>query len=614
MESCSVCRNLAPLPGPSGGFIAGGQGIDLAKSSPNCRFCFILWEGLSNLCVEEDPERLRWIALRQDKSAFRLQYISSVVEEHMWPGLHFYTRTADAPLSEIFIPCRDLEPDTGCDIYLSQVQGWVRECEQGHDDCRERLSTTLPTRVLDVSRHEEFVFLYEPEETQEGSYVTLSHVWGGEVPIRTMTESISRFKNGIRLDSLPKTFRDAVFVTRLLKCQYLWIDSLCIIQDSREDWAREAARMADVYGNSYLTIAAVWSSNSNGGLFSKHESTAVKHTIRYTGEGDKEVVIDVRPALEHEAYYRSSPLGLPPNTGAWILGRAWCYQEYMLSPRVLLFTDLEILWVCLSQKECSCGEYSRDTPSMVTEGDLKVTFDKTLRDGSAQELRRLWTDVVYSYSLKSITFDTDRLPALAGIAHRFSGKGMGRYVNGLWEPTLVADLFWETTWVVMDEYQMLGRRSGDSSMPSWSWASVSAPIDIDSRNTMIRGLEVIEISFEPDISGPLTDISARTLTLRGVLIDARVWWRGAGKQDIRPAGQMLTVDGMNETSWLLDVATEVDCGPDKPMDVYILCGIKGPGLVLDLIKDSSDTYKRLGKIKNLPSDRSKYAVKTIRLV
>ncbi|KAI3331751.1 HET-domain-containing protein [Xylariaceae sp. AK1471] len=605
MESCSVCRNLAPLPGPSGGFITGGQGIDLATSTPNCQICSILWEGLSTLCVQ-DPEGVQWIALKQDEDAFRLQY-RHPADERIWMGLHFYTRTVDSPLSDIFKPSCDLEPDTECDRYLTQARGWVRDCCENHNDCKRRLSTTLPTRVLDVSLRGDVVFLCEPEQTQRGSYVALSHVWGGQVPIRTTTENINLFKGGIRLDSLPKTFRDAVFMTRLLECQYLWIDSLCIIQDSKDDWAREAARMADIYGNSYVTIAAVMSANSHGGLFSKHEAAAVKHTIQRAGEDGRDVIVDVRPALEHTSYYESRPYGLPPGAGAWLLGRAWCFQEYLLSPRVLLFTDWEILWVCLARRQCNCGQYSKDTRDIVSEGDLKIRFNQTLRGGSVKELYRLWKDIVDPYSLRDITFATDKLPALAGIACLFSDKGLGRYINGLWESTLISGLFWEISWQFAGYYHITGRRSGDPSMPSWSWASVDGAVDMNPLS-VIEGLEVVEMSLEPETSGSLTDISVKALTLRGVFINARVW--GKSEQPHR----RLAADGIKEGSWLLDVATDVMCGPENPMNVYILCGINGPGLVLGSVKGSSDTFKRLGKIREFPRNREHHATRTIRLI
>ncbi len=89
MDTCAVCRNLIPLPGPSGGFITGGQGIDLANSGSECQTCSILWEGLSTLCVN-DPEGVQWMALKQDEGLFRLQY-KHVPGDKLWRGLHFYT-------------------------------------------------------------------------------------------------------------------------------------------------------------------------------------------------------------------------------------------------------------------------------------------------------------------------------------------------------------------------------------------------------------------------------------------------------------------------------------------------------------------------------------------
>ncbi|KAI0432429.1 heterokaryon incompatibility protein-domain-containing protein [Xylaria sp. FL1042] len=615
MESCPTCRDLIPLPGPSGGFITGGQGIDLANSASNCQVCSILWEGLSTLCVG-NPKGVQWIALKQDGDAFRLQYRHSA-EDRIWLGLHFYTRDAESPFSDIFKPSSDLEPDTACEKYLAQAQRWVHDCCEKHERCRDRLSTTLPTRVLDVARHENYVFLYEPEKRQTAPYIALSHVWGGEVPIRTTTTTLNRFKDGIRLDSLPQTFRDAIFMTRLLECQYLWIDSLCIIQDSREDWALEATRMADVYGNARVTIAAVMSENSNGGLFSRHEATTVKHTIQRAGKPGKAVIVDVRPALEHASYYESSPYGLPPGTGAKLLGRAWCYQEYLLSPRVMLFTDWEILWVCLARLECNCGQFSRDTRDLISESDLKIRFDRTLRSGSVRELHRLWMDIVHPYSLKDMTYATDKLPALAGIAYLFSEKNLGRYVNGLWESTFVQDLFWEVSWSFVDYYHITIRRPEGLAMPSWSWASVAGPIDMNP-DADIEGLEVVETSFEHNKLGSLTDVSTQSLTLRGIFISARVWGGQKTRQGYIHPHRRLTADGIPEASWVLDVATEVTCDQDNPIDACILCGTKGPGLVLVSVQEPSQgasaSFKRLGKIKQLPVQRSHYGLKSIQLV
>jgi hypothetical protein len=269
--------------------------------------------------------------------------------------------------------------------------------------------------------------------------------------------------------------------------------------------------------------------------------------------------------------------------------------------------------VCLTRRECNCGQYSKDTRDLVSESDLKIRFDKTRRSGSVRELHRLWKDIVNPYSLKNLTFATDKLTALAGIASLFSDRGLGRYVNGLWESTLVSDLFWGIDWGFAGYFHIVGRRAEGSSMPSWSWASVDGPVELNPM-AEIEGLEIVEILFEPDKSGSLADVSTKTLILRGILINAHIWDGRKHEQDFINSHRRLTADGFGEVSWVVDVATEVACSPEYPMDAYVLCSVNGPGLVLELLPGSSKTYRRLGKVTQFLKDRGQYDTEIIRLV
>ncbi|OTB00460.1 hypothetical protein M426DRAFT_267536, partial [Hypoxylon sp. CI-4A] len=360
------------------------------------------------------------------------------------------------------------EANTASESYLSQVKGWVSSCDAKHEVCQSRVSNKhLPTRVLDVSRDPDTIFLHEPNGAEKGPYIALSHCWGGIVPIMTTTKTIDDFKTGISIEAFPRTFQDAISVTRQLRCRYLWIDSLCIIQDDKEDWRRESSRMADVYGNSYVTLAATASANSYGGLFFKHDVLDVKHTVKRRGRDGEDMVVNVRPALEHSPYFASTAYGLESSAPAPLLERSWCFQEYLLAPRVLSFTKWEMLWVCLSMRSCNCGEFSEDTRDLVAASDLKARFDTQLRGAPLKDLQRLWKDIVEAYLLKGLTYDTDRLPALAGIAQFFSQRNFGRYVNGLWERTIVSDLFWELDWSFGGNYGIIPKRSKDPAIPTW---------------------------------------------------------------------------------------------------------------------------------------------------
>jgi hypothetical protein len=150
------------------------------------------------------------------------------------------------------------------------LEGWANECVTGHEECRsprssggtgkeEETKPELPTRIIDVGIDADgpAVRLVETKGRQE-HYVALSHCWGPPTkrPLCTTKATFLQHLAGIPVSSLPKTFRDAVAITRLLHLRYLWIDSLCIIQDDRKDWSVEAPRIGTVYSKAYLVIAA----------------------------------------------------------------------------------------------------------------------------------------------------------------------------------------------------------------------------------------------------------------------------------------------------------------------------------------------------------------------
>lgn len=126
----------------------------------------------------------------------------------------------------------------------------------------------LPTRLLDVGDSDHPIRLWESASSAKGEYACLSHCWGSHQLLRTLIGNLEAFKHdGIPWDQLPKTFQEAITFTRSLGLQYLWIDSLCIVQDDISDWNKEAANMAAIYQNSFITLAATDAANSREGLF-----------------------------------------------------------------------------------------------------------------------------------------------------------------------------------------------------------------------------------------------------------------------------------------------------------------------------------------------------------
>ena len=145
---------------------------------------------------------------------------------------------------------------------LHLISTWIESCQNGHTLCRLGEDTpTLPTRVVDVGQADDSTepSLFVSNGTS-GIYVALSHCWGKAQPsmpqLKLTSLNIENMTSIIPIQSMPANFRDAVICTRTLGIRYLWIDSLCILQDSAADWEHESANMDGVYRDAILTIAA----------------------------------------------------------------------------------------------------------------------------------------------------------------------------------------------------------------------------------------------------------------------------------------------------------------------------------------------------------------------
>jgi hypothetical protein len=158
-------------------------------------------------------------------------------------------------------------------------------------------------------------------------YATLSHCWGGIDFLKLTTTTLELFKKSIPLEQLTKTFRDTIAVVRKLGIPYLWIDSLCIIQDSSEDWETEATLMSSVYGSSTITIAAAGAVNGRSGLFLQSEGYVWKVHIEVPTDSGLQGWDFFTPGNYETSVSKSA-----------LRKRAWVLQEILLSPRILYFT------------------------------------------------------------------------------------------------------------------------------------------------------------------------------------------------------------------------------------------------------------------------------------
>jgi len=161
----------------------------------------------------------------------------------------------------------------------------LSDCLRSHRSCaearhNEETKSRLPKRVLDVSNNDK-IFLKETSMDEHDDYICLSHCWGqSDTVLKTVVSSLDQFKAEIPWERLSKTFQDAIHTVRALGVKYLWIDSLCIVQESVNDpgdWSVESGNMTDIYSNSLLTVAATWAKDGTDGLFSDVNA----HTLGY---------------------------------------------------------------------------------------------------------------------------------------------------------------------------------------------------------------------------------------------------------------------------------------------------------------------------------------------
>jgi hypothetical protein len=335
------------------------------------------------------------------------------------------------------------------------------------------------------------------------------------VPKQLLTENYSTYLEAIDLSDLPKTFRDAVEVARKLEVPYLWIDSLCIVQDSATDWASESSKMNDVYKNSYLNLAAAASLDANGGLFYPRSPLSTTPCIVKIGQGADAKYAGSFYTPENE---RSDKMVL--------FTRGWVFQECLLAPRILLFGKEELHWEC--NDLCASETFpQRFKASELAESEIQANFLRKYwrniqeKTSLSSHMRlKVWSEVVREYSGKKLTKFSDKLVALAGLATDL-GKNWATvdYLAGLWSYRLRRGLLWWCTPSSPPQQPYY-------TAPSWSWASVHGPVFAPADYQHVDGLtEVLRADTQAsDSSNPYGYVQ-----LKGPMVKATVSKRSSGE-------------------------------------------------------------------------------------
>ncbi|KAH7378118.1 heterokaryon incompatibility protein-domain-containing protein [Cadophora sp. MPI-SDFR-AT-0126] len=380
----------------------------------------------------------------------------------------------DDPLSSIFT-ARDIDSTSNSDKSLALLDTWVQACKTEHSKCAWSNDHILPTRVIDVGSEHEEPFLLETNG-MKGEWLTLSHCWGGGATLMTTSDTLQDHKSSIPIESLPATFRDAVFLTRRLGYRYIWIDSLCIIQNIHEDWTSESSQMFRVYTNASINLSASAARNPKDGIFESgngmRKYSAPLTTLDCRSETkNMQGVVGVRPQLGG-----AGPFVLLPNEP--LHRRAWVLQESVLSPRRIDFASTQLYWECRTALHTEGYPRSSDGESFLTASGRMLHRMETERMEENPDIDRYfrsakdpiswWYPMLYdSYRVRGITMDHDVFPALAGVAEQVARRTGYHYKAGLWLEDLHRGLLWQSS--------DFSQETEDKSCPSWTWASVKLP-------------------------------------------------------------------------------------------------------------------------------------------
>ncbi|KAH7392961.1 heterokaryon incompatibility protein-domain-containing protein [Pyrenochaeta sp. MPI-SDFR-AT-0127] len=359
------------------------------------------------------------------------------------------------PVTASISGCTDVEKS------FHTMMKWIEECLKTHRMLCSAIDrpSDLPLRLIEVNLPNSQNVRLVHKDQEKGYYACLSHCWGVEQPLKSTLkpDTLSKHQQGIPWEDLPKTFQDAILVTRMIGLPYLWIDSLCILQDDLEDWQNQSAQMGDIYKNCMICIAGSASSGPHQGLFREANSTSIDRSLPNVAGLNGLDKIRSRKPLRHDTH------NLP------LLRRSWVFQERILSPRYLHFADQELIWECMECMTCECGRLSLNDRSRFGWLEPKQHLHATAlqyMNGSGS-ISSVWQAAVRDYSQMFLTKPSDIFPAISGIAKSIQAATGWEYIAGIWKETIICDLAWRAV------EPQLSRRCAIWRAPTFSWASLS---------------------------------------------------------------------------------------------------------------------------------------------
>ncbi|KAI0672210.1 HET-domain-containing protein [Trametes maxima] len=487
-----------------------------------------------------------------------VQIMVLMINERPHSSYYIYTHPDDPAAPYILARNRVLQVNSA--TAQAMVLESVADCRRKHDHCPTLHDGPLPTRVVDCS---------DPNHPRlhlsngaQAPYVALSYVWGEAQPHRTTTGNVRTYSQGIDTALLPQTIKDAIECTYSFGMRYLWVDALCILQDSKDDKAREIAQMRAIYQNAHFTIIAASAHTvSEGFLQARPPSSQHDVVLPFPCPNGNVGTMTLSPV-----WRQYDGLSEPVNQ------RAWCLEERLLSPRALVYASHTLQFQCRTATvnigNAVCGPIAgQRPPDLLLRPDAELSAALSSTDQNA--LRWAWVEILGNYTQRSVTKPGDKLVAFAAIAELFHRVWRTDYLAGLWRESLTSGLLW------YKNIETRFERPARYRAPSWSWAAVDGHVlasllddRLNPESGQTQSCAILECEVTPATPLlPFGKVASGTLRLRAMICKA-TWNPNSPTPELYLPGIPFPVIPEGEEAPPDPEATHIGCAyPDSTEDV-----------------------------------------------
>lgn len=454
-----------------------------------------------------------------------------------------------------------LNPDPQSEHSFSRIQVWLEDCKRNHERCqaleRQRQSLAMPSRLICIRGNGNgSPNLSLQEVSGPTPYIALSYCWGqDQSSFFTTLKNVEARLSSLVYDELSRTIRDAVRVCLALGCSFLWVDALCIIQDDDADKQVELAKMADVYTRADLVISSARAAKSSDGFLGLRPAT---------------VVFDMTPILSNITQYFDDVARLPHpiamidwrgrlETKMPITKRAWTVQEHRKAQRLLQYRTGSTLWHCMEQTIVDGSSIlDRDMGSLrPLEEEFSIPDHIKPWAQHPDDPLEGWYELVKVFMDRSITVQSDRLPAIAAFARDIvmtRGFQECDYKAGIWHsPSYVnlSQILWTRAAHSFSPHEDAGIYNLVRAGPTWAWSSSISSINSFGSGKNISWLidpYTVKIEVElKDPAFPFGEVVRGTLTLQGYV---RTLTRS--DEDTKCRGWNTQQDASCECPWVIN--------------------------------------------------------------